>query len=178
MNDQLTTEFLEHYGVPGMKWGVRRGLSSISTAISNRRKAQLDRAKVKLANAKAKSEIVKLTADAKLEKSRVKNSIKSESLSIKTQSKKLDDAKPVATAKKSIKDMSDDELRKTIARIQMEQQLSALTAPQKSMGRKFVEQILTDATKKVLTAQTAAVMTKMIGGAVNATKAKDTTGKK
>lgn len=49
----------------------------------------------------------------------------------------------------SIKDLSDDELRRVISRLQMEKQYKDLTAKQKSAGRKFVESLLTSSTQEI-----------------------------
>lgn len=57
--------------------------------------------------------------------------------------------------KKEISEMSDEDLRKRINRLQMEVQLGNLTAKPKSAGRKFVQQVLYDAGKQVATQQTA-----------------------
>lgn len=52
---------------------------------------------------------------------------------------------------KSVKQMSDAELRTALNRVQMEQQYKQLTAPKKSLGRQLTEQILTEAVKGVAT---------------------------
>lgn len=62
--------------------------------------------------------------------------------------------KPSRAKKKSVKDMSDDELRKKINRIQMEQQYSKLTARKKSAGEKFVTEVLTNSGKQIATKYT------------------------
>lgn len=52
---------------------------------------------------------------------------------------------------KSVKEMSDAELRSSLNRVQMEQQYRNLTAPQKSAGRKLIENILMDSAKQIAT---------------------------
>lgn len=53
----------------------------------------------------------------------------------------------VAEKKKTLTDMSDEELRSKINRIKMEQEYSRLTAPQVSTGRKAVTSLLADVGK-------------------------------
>lgn len=57
-----------------------------------------------------------------------------------------------------VSDISDDDLRKAIARIQMEKQYAQLTAKEKSMGRKIVEEVLVGAGKQVATQYAAKYM--------------------
>lgn len=85
-NHTNTTE-LTHYGILGMKWGVRRS------------QAQLSRAK---------------------------GSSKSSS----------------SEQKKNVKDMSDDELRRTVNRLQMEKQYSQLSSSNVSKGREYASKII------------------------------------
>lgn len=93
-NGQLT-----HYGVLGMKWGVRR---------------------------KSKKSVEKSSSS----KSR------------------------------SVRDLSDAELRQIINRHQMEKQYAQITAKEKSAGAKFVSDVLTNAAKQTATSYTAKYMAK------------------
>lgn len=89
---------LYHYGVKGMKWGVRRYQNkdgSLKPAGKKRRRGE----------------------DAHSDYQR-------------------------AHTKKSVKNMSDKELRDRINRIQMEKQYSQLTKREKSAGEKFVNGVL------------------------------------
>lgn len=52
---------------------------------------------------------------------------------------------------KSVRKMTDAELRAALNRVQMEQQYAQLTAVQKSAGRKWVEGVLSDAGKQIAT---------------------------
>lgn len=51
-------------------------------------------------------------------------------------------------SKPSIKDMSDDDLKKAIARLKMEKEFTTLTAPQVSAGRKIVANLLLEVGKQ------------------------------
>ena len=92
---------LIHYGVLGMKWGVRR-------------------------------------TPAQLARARGKTKTKSEETSKKVTSSST------SAQKKSISEMSDDELRRTVSRLQLEQQYRNLNPERVSVGRKFANKVLKD----------------------------------
>lgn len=49
----------------------------------------------------------------------------------------------------SIRDLSDDDLQRAVRRLQLEKQYKELSAKQKSVGRKFVENLLTSSTQEI-----------------------------
>ena len=101
---------LMHYGVPGMKWGVKRT------------PAQLGRKKT----SSSKSLFGK-----KKSKSKAKAKTKSESSKEET-----------APKKKSVKEMSDDELNAAIRRMQLEQTYASLSPQKVSTGKAVAKRIL------------------------------------
>jgi len=62
--------------------------------------------------------------------------------------------------KKSVKDLSDTELREAVNRLNMEKQYKSLTKPQRSASRKFVEEVLVNAAKKTASNQVSKGMDK------------------
>ena len=54
-----------------------------------------------------------------------------------------------ARAKTKVSDMSDNELRSAINRLQMEKQYASLTTKEKSFGRKWVENLLSESAKDI-----------------------------
>lgn len=102
-------EMLQHYGILGMKWGVRRT------------PAQLARANGRAGKTESSDEIKK---------------------------------------------MSDSELRSKTNRLQMEKQYKQLTSSEISVGRKFVQDVLTNAAKQTSTNYVSKYMAKGIDAAI------------
>lgn len=104
---------LYHHGIKGQKWGVRRYQNKDGSLTDAGRK----RAK------KLEDEYFKLTG---------KKTAGSDSPSASKTS-----------GTKSVKDMSDDEIRKAIDRINLERQYSSLSPKQISKGKKIADRVLT-----------------------------------
>ena len=106
----MDNDELMHYGVPGMKWGVRRT------------PAQLGRKKTSSS---------RFLLGKKKSKTKAKAKTKSESSKEET-----------APKKKSVKEMSDDELNSAIRRMQLEQTYASLSPKQVSRGKAVATRIL------------------------------------
>lgn len=106
---------LYHHGVKGQKWGIRRYQNKDGSLTDAGRK----RAK------KLEDEYFKLTGK--------KAASSGDSTASKTS----------GTKAKSVKDMSDDEIRKAIDRINLERQYSSLSPKQISKGKKIADRVLT-----------------------------------
>lgn len=107
---------LTHYGILGMKWGVRRSKSQLARAKGSSKKSSSDE---------------NTSEDYKK-----------------------------AHSSKSVKTMSDRELRDRINRIQMEKQYKQLTSSETSAGRKFVQDVVLNAAKQTATSYVSKYMTK------------------
>ena len=112
----MDNDELMHYGVPGMKWGVRRTPAQLGRKRASSSRFLLGKKKSK---PKAKAE--------------TKAKTKSEAPKEETSPKK-----------KSVKEMSDDELNAAIRRMQLEQTYASLSPKQVSMGKKIAKTILND----------------------------------
>lgn len=143
---------LYHYGVLGMKWGIRRYQNKDgSLTKAGQKRYNKEMAKVREKN-KALNNSIK--TKAKLEKlDSKKKELKKKEKSFKNGKSASDMIKKDETSTKSkkISDMSDDELRTTLNRMQMEKnamdlqrQISSLNAQNVSTGRKIVNTVMKD----------------------------------
>ena len=110
----MDNDELMHYGVPGMKWGVRRTPAQLGRKKTSSSRFLLGKKKSK-------------------PKPKAKAKTKSES------SKKETAPKP-----KSVKEMSNEELNAAIDRIRLEQTYASLSPQKVSMGKKIAKTILND----------------------------------
>lgn len=123
---------LMHFGVKGMRWGVRKDRSSKGS------KGKKKKTKFKVS---IRSPITREPAQSKPSASK-------------------EESKPavVISRPKTVSEMSDEELSRFIRRVQLEKQYAQLTAPQKSKGKQFVEDVLFNSAKAVATQYTTQAM--------------------
>ena len=138
---------LYHHGTKGMKWGVRRYQNkdgSLTPAGVKRYNREVQKLKDREASIKAKEKA--RSYQAKLDKKKAELDEREAALKGKSSAKsnaKATAQKPGAEPqRKSIKDMSDAELRAVVNRMQLEQQYRSLAPQQVSKGKKFVDSVL------------------------------------
>lgn len=128
---------LMHWGIKGMKWGVRR-YQNKDGSLTPAGKKRYDK------------EMAKLKEEEKIAKNKLKTQAKPNKLDEKRKEvEALKRGKPIAKSTKqhskpSVKDMSDEELRQTVNRLLMEQQYAKLNPQQVSAGQKFVKKVMND----------------------------------
>lgn len=143
---------LYHYGVLGMRWGVRRYQNKDgSLTKAGQKRYNKEMAKVREKN-KALNNSIK--TKAKLEKlDSKKKELKEKEKSFKNGKSASDMVKKdeMSTKSKKISDMSDDELRAMVNRMQLEKnsmdlqrQISSLNAQNVSTGRKIANTVMKD----------------------------------
>jgi hypothetical protein len=140
---------LMHWGVKGMKWGVRRYQTRNGT-LTQAGKKRYER---ELEKAKNEARILRnrqVTANKfkRLEEMQAKNKAKKNALDGKTENdetivtKKQKKGKAEKTRdprKKTLDEMSNDEIRAKIERIELENRLKSLTPQKVSAGKKFMD---------------------------------------
>lgn len=155
---------LQHYGIAGMKWGIRRYQNKDGTLT----KAGQKRYDKELEKAKAEQKRVKEAekTKAKLDKLKAmqddidarKKALKSDDDDAKAPAKVKPDKAPKKSSK-SLKDMTDEELQERITRLQLEERYKALANPNppasnakdKRTGREYVKDIFRQIGENTLT---------------------------
>ena len=128
---------LMHWGIKGMKWGVRR-YQNKDGSLTPAGKKRYDK------------EMAKLKEEEKIAKNKLRTQAKLNKLDEKRKEiEALKSGKPIMKSTKrpskpSVKDMSDEELRQTVNRLLMEQQYAKLNPQQVSAGQKFVKKVMND----------------------------------
>lgn len=138
---------LYHHGTKGMKWGIRRYQNkdgSLTPAGAKRYNREIQKLKEREASIKAKEKA--RSYQDKLDKKKAELDEREAALKGKSSAKnnaKRPAQKPGSEQpRKSIKDMSDAELRAVVNRMQLEQQYRSLAPQQVSKGKKFVDSVL------------------------------------
>lgn len=157
-----------HYGVKGMKWGVRRTPSQLGHETSKGKRSTVKKPTVKrkttsknlsskrftVKRATEKRRPVKKSTDKKKDEPSIVsklNAKRKERKANKEQAKKLEVEQTAPKKKKKISEMSDEELNKAIRRLEMEKRYNELSrTPKKvSRGKKLAMDILESSGKNI-----------------------------
>lgn len=127
----MNNDYLAHYGVPGMKWGVRK--SRVSSSKSRGSKKVKKRFSLTDSIKNKRLAKIKSKEAAKRKKERVKKVTKTN----------------VEARNKPLKSMTDAELDRSIARLQKEKLYKDLSNSTRKAGQSFVNDVLRTAGKAV-----------------------------
>lgn len=147
-NNELT-----HHGILGMKWGVRRTPAQLGHKTGSSTKNKL-----RSINEKTNDQLEKIKTQAKIAKAQRKADDKI----AKAESKYLKKHEDPKTEKKSIKDMTDDEIRAKINRLRLEEELKRLSPEPVSRGKKFLKSVSNDVIKPSAKAVGKTLLTKAL----------------
>lgn len=175
-----TENFLEHYGVKGMRWGYRKARSSAA----KRRTAPPEM--VKVATSKDGGGSMKLTKPApkggKLtstppKPTRAKIADKKVRKFVEGKASNREAKKLRNQVKKGRRTLSEDDLKHYIARLESEKRLKSLIEDDVSPGRKFVKQTTLTAGKQVSTKVAVLGTTALVASLMGKAFKKDGVGK-
>jgi len=129
---------LTHWGIKGMRWGIRRYQNKDGTLTTAGKKRYA-------------KEMAKLKEEERVAKNKQRTQAKLDKLDEKRREiEAIKSGKPVPkpaekqTHKPSIKDMSDEELRAVVNRLNMEKMYKQLKPEQVSAGKKFADKVMKD----------------------------------
>lgn len=162
---------LYHHGVMGMRWGIRR-YQNKDGSLTPAGKKRYDK------------EMSKLKAEEKVLKNKQKTQAKLDKL--ETKRKEIDalkkgkpiEKKSAEPAKRTINDLSDEELRRVVNRMQLEQQYRNLKPAQVSKGKKIADRVMNQVVVPAATEVGKQVVKQALSKAVKVDPPKDNKNKK
>ncbi len=136
----MNNNYLTHYGILGMRWGVQRSPAG-RTMFTTKRQLAVDKRDLEKLNSGRHFSVgftkKRQAAYDKRDKAILEKRIENNERKITNKT-----AKEAAKKKPSVKEMSDEELRKVVNRLQMERQYSQLSESSVSKGKEYAQKII------------------------------------
>jgi len=140
----MSNNELTHYGVLGMRWGIRRTPAS-RIMFTTKRQLSADKHDLERLNS-GQHLSVGFTKKRQAMYDKRDKAILEKRIEANEQKIANKAAKEAAKKKPSVKEMSDEELRKVVNRLQMERQYSQLSTDNVSKGKEYVQKTIKAAT--------------------------------
>lgn len=129
----MNNNYLAHYGILGMRWGVRRNPAERQLTVDKRDLERLNNGRHLSVGLTKKRQ----AAYDKRDKTILEKRIEANEQKVANKA-----AKKATKKKPSVKEMSDEELRKVVNRLQMERQYSQLSESSVSKGKEYAQKII------------------------------------
>lgn len=139
------TDYLEHYGIKGMKWGVRRTPEQLGYKVSPRHAGKKKKSDKKIQLTSGQKKAIAIGAAAAAAGLATYGAYKVGALSkLKNITKKGDDSirKDRKVAYRNRRKLTDDELKKRVQRLNLEKEFKKLTEEDLKKGRLTAKGIL------------------------------------
>lgn len=160
---------LKHWGIKGMRWGIRRYQNKDGTLTpAGRKRYDAEMSKLKAEERVLKNRQRTQSKLDKLEEKRKEIEALRSGKSISKPQPKPESSKP------SVKDLSDDELRAIVNRLTLETQYKRLNPEEVSRGKKFMDTVMKNVVTPAATEVGKQVLKDAMSNAVKKATADDT----